>query len=274
VIDGVSTRVVGVMPEGFGFPVMQDAWMPLATRPTAARRPGSELVSVFARLTSTATQAQAAAEATALLRAGMIARDSTASAVAQYAVAVESFPVAQMGEERTLVFTFLNLLSALILLLALVNVTTLLTARANERVRETAVRLALGAPRSRLVMQGMWEGTILCVLAGVLGTAVLRWRDRLDSDRTQLGVTAGDVLRGHAERQLHRERAQWRRRIVEHQPALRQCQDIGTDPIRDPRRPQLLVNRKAHDIFIEPPHAREVAREDDGVVELADRGER
>ena len=88
---------------------------------------------------------------------------------------VESFPAAQIGEERTLVFTFLNMLAALILLLALVNVTTLLTARANERIRETAVRMALGASRGRLVMQGMWEGAILCVLGGVLGTAGAAW---------------------------------------------------------------------------------------------------
>jgi len=174
-INGVSTRVVGVMPDGFGFPVVQDVWMPLAKSLTTSTRPGSDFVQVFARLAPNARQAEAGAEATSLLRAGMIGRDSTASAVARYSVAVESFPAAQLGEERTLMFTFLNLLAALILLLALVNVTTLLTARANERVRETAVRLALGAPRSRLVMQGMWEGIILCVLAGVVGTAVAAW---------------------------------------------------------------------------------------------------
>jgi hypothetical protein len=63
----------------------------------------------------------------------------------------------------------------LILLLSLANVTTLLTARANERIRETAVRLALGASTGRLVMQGMWESVILCVAGGIAGTAAAAW---------------------------------------------------------------------------------------------------
>jgi hypothetical protein len=88
---------------------------------------------------------------------------------------VESFPAAQIGDERVLVFTGLNLLASLILLLAIVNVTTLLTARANERIRETAVRLALGASTGRLVVHSMWEGAILCVAAGMLGTAGAAW---------------------------------------------------------------------------------------------------
>ena len=88
---------------------------------------------------------------------------------------VESFPAAQIVRERTIVFTSLNVLAALILLLALVNVTTLLTARANERIRETAVRLALGAPMGRLIMQGMWEGIILSVSGGIVGTAGAAW---------------------------------------------------------------------------------------------------
>jgi len=174
VINGVSTRVVGIMPAGFGFPVAQDAWLPLPASVTTSTKAGADFLSVFARLAPGATHTQAAAEATALLKAALVARDTSAAA-SRTGMTVESFPAAQIGEERTLVFTFLNMLAALILLLALVNVTTLLTARANERIRETAVRMALGASRGRLVMQGMWEGAILCVLGGVLGTAGAAW---------------------------------------------------------------------------------------------------
>ena len=81
----------------------------------------------------------------------------TAAGTVVHAMSVESFPAAQIGEERTIVFTALNAAAGLILLLSLVNVTTLLTARANARVRETAVRMALGASTGRLVVQGMWE---------------------------------------------------------------------------------------------------------------------
>ena len=175
VLNGVSTRVVGVMPEGFGFPVTQDAWTPLPNQVTASVEAGRERVAVFARLADGATPAQAAAEATAILRRSIADRDTSSRAVAQAGVKVESFPAAQIGDERTIVFTLTNLAAALILLLALVNVTSLLAARANERLRETAIRLALGAPTSRLIMQGMWETIILCVLGGVVGTAGVAW---------------------------------------------------------------------------------------------------
>ena len=120
---------------------------------------------MFARLAPGVTHEQAAAEATAVLQARRSRRAIRRLGPPATTMAVESFPAAQIGEERMLVFTFLNVLAALILLLALVNVTTLLTARANERIRETAVRLALGASTGRLVMQGMWEGVILCLAA-------------------------------------------------------------------------------------------------------------
>ena len=174
-VNGVSTRIVGVMPDGFGLPVTQEAWLPLPATASAGVRPGSDYLTLFGRLAPGATHDQAAAEATALIQGALTARDTSAQSGPRFAVAVESFPAAQIGEERTLVFTILNLLAALILLLALVNVTTLLTARANERNRETAVRLALGASTGRLVMQGMWEGIILCLIAGVIGTTGAGW---------------------------------------------------------------------------------------------------
>ena len=83
--------------------------------------------------------------------------------------------MAQIGEEAPLALAVLNTLAALILLLACINVTNLLLARANERARETAVRLALGASRGRLVMQSMWESVLLCVAGGVLATAIAAW---------------------------------------------------------------------------------------------------
>ena len=174
-LNGASTRVVGVMPKGFGFPVAEDAWLALPAVRTAGARAGRDYVAVFARLADGVTPDQAAAEATAILQRESAARDTSAGTSARVGAAVESFPEAQIGEERTLVFTAINLLAALILLLALVNVTTLLTARANERVRETAVRLALGASTGRLVMQGMWEAIILCVTGGIVGTAAAAW---------------------------------------------------------------------------------------------------
>jgi predicted permease len=185
-VNGVRTRIVGVMPEGFGFPIVQDAWLPMHA-PGAAVAAGKESVWLFARLAPGVSRSEASAEATGVIRRALAARDDSTLATFG-SIAVESFPEAQMGEGRILVFTFLNLLAGLILLLALVNVTTLLTARANERVRETAVRLALGASTGRLVMQGMWEGIMLCIAGGVFGTAGAAWGLETITRWTQLNM--------------------------------------------------------------------------------------
>jgi predicted permease len=173
-INGVSTRVVGVMPEGFGFPVASEAWLPLPASVLASTESGLASLRLVGRLAPGVSHAQAAAEAGPLLERALAARDTSLRG-STVSAAVESFPSVQFGEERALVFTVLNLLAALILLLALVNVTNLLLARANERVRETAVRLALGASTARLVMQSMWETVILCLAGGVVGTAGASW---------------------------------------------------------------------------------------------------
>jgi predicted permease len=60
----------------------------------------------------------------------------------------------------------LNLLSVSILLLAAVNVGNLLLARTNERIKEVGVRIALGAPRLRLIVQTTLENVLLCVIGG------------------------------------------------------------------------------------------------------------
>ncbi|MEP6763881.1 MAG: ABC transporter permease [Gemmatimonadaceae bacterium] len=182
--NNASTRVVGVMPLGFGFPIASDAWVPLSNDALAANALGTGDVFVYGLLSRDATQQSAETQLTTLFKrarlhdqqavTGEIARQ-IAEASALSRVTVESFPVAQMGEEGPLLFTVLNVLSGLILLLACINVTNLLLARSNERVQETAVRLALGASCSRLIMQSMWESVLLCVAGGVVATAIAAW---------------------------------------------------------------------------------------------------
>ena len=158
-INGVSTRVVGVMPDGFGFPVTQEAWLPLPTRSDRSIVAGQELRVACSRGSRRARPTRKRRSRRRRC-SGAPSRPATRRVAPWHALREwrsSHSPPRRSASERTLVFTLLNLLAALILLLALVNVTTLLTARANERIRETAVRLALGAPTGRLVMQGMWE---------------------------------------------------------------------------------------------------------------------
>jgi predicted permease len=174
-LNGITTRVIGVMPPGFGFPVAADAWVPLGDDIVHAVTPGVHDVDVFARRAATVSNAAAERELTILFanaRATHAPARAGAGREVPPRIVVQSYPMAQIGEEAPLVLAVLNLLAVLILLLACINVLNLLLARANERARETAVRLALGASRPRLVMQSLWESVVLVVSGGVLATAI------------------------------------------------------------------------------------------------------
>jgi len=176
-LNGVSTEVVGVMPPGYGFPVAADSWVPLGSAVREATEPGRYAVSAFGRLADGATREQASQELETLLRRARSDRPPVAadSSGTRLGVLVRSFPMAQMGDEGPYVFGLLNLMAVLILLLACVNVANLLLARANERSRELAVRLALGASRARLAMQALWEPVALVTIGGGLATALAAW---------------------------------------------------------------------------------------------------
>ena len=173
VLNGVSTRVIGVMPPGFGFPVASEAWVPIRPEILSATVPDRQAVEAYARLAPGASREQADAELSALLLRVRRARPAPAAADARpepTGMRVHSFPMAQIGEVGPLVLAVLNALAGMILLLACINVSHLLLVRANERVRETAVRLALGAPRGRLVLQNLWEIILFSVAGGALAT--------------------------------------------------------------------------------------------------------
>jgi predicted permease len=172
--------VVGVMPEGFSYPVGRaratDAWVPYVPRPrdldhaSAGRGYSLEIV---ARLKPDATLVQAR---------GQVER-ATAAVVAAYpsqsfwkdsrpvVMSLQEFVVGPPGRWLVLVLGAV----ALVLLIAYVNVANLLVARATVRARELALRAVLGAGRARIIRMLMAESLMLSLAAAALGIVFAIW---------------------------------------------------------------------------------------------------
>ena len=168
-VNGTPHVVVGVMPEGYRFPLNQRLWTPLRTDAIGGR---ADDVFVFARLASGATLERAHAEVMAL---GLLPPDSAASAravqprVVPYAAG--AFPDVHDNPWASGV---LFLIGALLLVPPCASIAVLVYARTLTRRDEFAARTALGASRGRIVMQLFVELLLLATAAGVVGLLIAR----------------------------------------------------------------------------------------------------
>ena len=176
-LSGEAYRIVGVMPSTFRFPVdapQNTFWTTLAVdndgtpKANTANRGNHELA-VMGRLKPGVTSAQADAEMKAI--AGRLAQAYPDTNTQNNSAHVQSALTALLGDTRTLLLVILGAVG-LVLLIACGNVGNLLLVRSRERAREMAMRLALGANRSRLVRQLLVESLMLSVFGGVAGCAL------------------------------------------------------------------------------------------------------
>ena len=163
-LDGKPHSIVGVMPAQFRFPASTpvDVWA-IRTFPPPQGRPPYGLLA-FGRLKPGVTQQMAQAELDA----------SAARVTQQYPTSPELvstvMPLKQWMVRRvsTALLILLGAIS-LVLLIAVVNVANLLLARASVRRSEIALRLALGASRTRVICQLLTESVLLSSIGGIVG---------------------------------------------------------------------------------------------------------
>ena len=170
-IDGSPYTVVGIAPPGFDFPeqdpVHVDVWRPVAMVSGAwANRAARFFRGPVALLRRGASFAQAQREAR-VAAAQMRAQDPVADA--GLAFDIEPLHDHLVGNTRRPLVILLAAVGAL-LLIACVNVATLLLVRANSQSAEMGIRLALGASRGRITSQLLLESLLLAAAGGVLGT--------------------------------------------------------------------------------------------------------
>jgi putative ABC transport system permease protein len=163
--DGASMTIVGVMPRGLDYPKGTDIWTPMfASVPEKTVQYMS--LHVVGRLAAGATQRDAFAELTAFYQ-----RPETETLERVFRGAGQTLAAAVVGDTRPAVFAFAAA-AVLLLLITCINVANLLLVRGLARVREMAVRTALGGSRGALVSQLLVENALLAVAGGVVGLAL------------------------------------------------------------------------------------------------------
>lgn len=169
--NGIDTRIVGVMPDGFGFPVFGLMWLPIDAATLDPYERGAS-VEPYGLLRAGATREQADAELHAAIQRLRTDADSGTLEQMPRTAYTRTFQKMQFGDEADLFFATMNLAAAFILLLACVNAGNLMLSRGLERSREIDIRVALGAPRLRLVAQMMAEGAVITALAGAAAVLI------------------------------------------------------------------------------------------------------
>jgi putative ABC transport system permease protein len=166
-IDGRPTTVVGVMRPGIDLPVGAELWLPF-TIDHDFRETNGRFLAVIGRLKPDVAVAQARAEMEVIAKAIEVERPQRSAGWGVTVTPLHDDLVTTMRGQLLLLMAGV----ALLLVMACVNVASLMLSRALTRVREFAIRSALGAGRGRLLRLFLTESLVLCALGAAAGLAL------------------------------------------------------------------------------------------------------
>lgn len=186
-INGKSFQVVGVAPKGFQGVELglmpNQLWIPTMMLRVGYRGcdsivDGCTPLSIIGRLAPGKTVQQAGAEMAALV--GQYAAARPGVNVSQGAWATPAIGIRLTSQrENLLVARLLSAAAIALLLIACLNLASLLIARGTARTKEIALRLSLGAARSRILQQLLTECVLLAAMGGTLGLLLSLWTSQL-----------------------------------------------------------------------------------------------
>jgi putative ABC transport system permease protein len=180
-LDRRHYNVVGVMPQGFQFPIQsdpidfyvtiaEDAANPDGSTPQTQSR-GSHTLQAIARMKPGVAIEQAQTDLATIAAA---LEKQYPDSNTHVGVAVKALREELVGDVRTALYVLFGAVVC-VLLIANANVANLLLARASVRGKEMALRAAVGASRARIIRQLLTESLLLAGLGGVLGLIFAEW---------------------------------------------------------------------------------------------------
>jgi putative ABC transport system permease protein len=168
--------IAGVIRPIMEFRRVADIWTAIAFTPAqlASTSRGSQYIDVIGRLKPGVSIAQANAEFQTI--AARLVREHPDFYKAEYGYSLEIDPLAEKASHdlKTPLLVLVGAVSV-VMLIACVNVSNLLLARAMMRKKEMSIRSALGATRGRVIRQLLTESILLALLGGVFGLALALW---------------------------------------------------------------------------------------------------
>ena len=167
-LDSVAHEIVGVAADGFGFPGDTDIWVPLTSE--LGRRPAS--VDVIARLADGVSVAQAGS-----MLAGLSTGVDTVgrSSGGRRGPDVIRLRDSMVSSKHRAMLTAMLTATIFVLLIACANLAGLMAAHLDSRRHEIAVRVALGARKTRIVRLLLIESVVLATAGGAFGTLIAQW---------------------------------------------------------------------------------------------------
>ena len=168
--------IVGVMPEGYGFPVNHQYWVPFRLDPLKIPRGEEPRLFVFGRLAPDATRASAQGELSVIGQ-----RMSAQFPLTNEKLRPKVYPYKAMitGIHGARLIVQVQLMTSLVLFVVAMNIAILVYARTAMRRGEIAIRTALGASRTRIVVQLFLEALVLALVPALLGLPLMQYGLRI-----------------------------------------------------------------------------------------------
>lgn len=174
-LGAVRHAVIGVMPNGFKFPMNHQLWVPLRLTASAYPRGEAPAIEVFGRLASGASLDEARREMMTIGRRLAVEYPKTHEYMRPAVSLFTRAFIDRMFVNGTQAGSLVHLVQVIVILLLVViatNVGVLVYARTASRSAEMSVRTALGASRRRIVTQLFAEALVLSSVASLIGTLV------------------------------------------------------------------------------------------------------